>query len=511
SQASDAGVIDIAGRQRMLTYKMMVEVQDLVLGLQSESSVENTRTELLKTMALFDESLRALAEGGATMGTDGTKVRLPGATGRPRDQLNEVANMWHHYENHVQVITAPKPDIISDKFFEATSNLEKDAKTLLNEFNKAAVLLKEASESKSEMLKTVQIGAFLLTVIFAALFWAFANSAVVRPICKTSEIMDSIAAKDLTKSLPTKSADETGKMGRAVNSMIDNISALIKQILESATVVAGASEELSVSAGQIAQGTSTQSEKTHQVAAAATQASATLVDVARNVVAVVDVAQKANEVALKGGDKVKKSVSGIRRLSQTTKETSLAIKSLESRSQGIGDIIKVINDIADQTNLLALNAAIEAARAGEQGRGFSVVADEVRKLAEKTTKATQEIEEMVRTIQQEAGNTLKMVEEDVAAVEEGVALAMDTGTNLDEIIEHVERVSSMIRQISSAAEEQAGTITQISADIDAVADVTKDNSSGSKAIARTSQEIANLASSLNASVELFKLSRDQSA
>lgn len=105
----------------------------------------------------------------------------------------------------------------------------------------------------------------------------------------------------------------------------------------------------------------------------------------------------------------------------------------------------------------------------------------------------------------EAGSTLATVVNEVKAVEEGVALATETGSDLDAIIEHVEKVTSMIRQISFASEEQASTITQISDDIDSVAGITQENSQGSRNIAKTSQEIAKFAAALNASVNLFQL------
>ncbi len=506
AQASDAKVIDIAGRQRMLAYRMAVEARELILELDRQSFVsEATREKLSDTMALFEGSLNALTDGGPISGTDGIEVHLPSTTGKSQAQLQEVRKKWADYKSQIQIVTDPKANVMGDDFFGATLAVEKDGPVLLDAFNEAAVVLKDTSEGKTAVLKAVQIASCGLTTLIALLFWFLANNAVVKPIHQTSAIMDLVAEKNLTQSLSFKRNDEIGSLGLAVNRMITNMGALLGQIVESATVIAGASEELSVSANQIAQGSELQSRKTLQVAGASQQASTTLVDVAQNLASVVQVAEETSRLASKGGQAVKKSIEGSCGLSNTSKETGRAIKRLENRSQEIGEVIKVINDIADQTNLLALNAAIEAARAGDQGRGFSVVADEVRKLAEKTTRATQEIEETVKAIQTEAGSTLATVENEAKAVEEGVALATETGSDLDAIIEHVEKVTSMISQISAASEEQASTITQISVDIDSVACITQQNSSGSQNIAKTSQEIAKLAAALNASGDLFQL------
>jgi methyl-accepting chemotaxis protein len=118
--------------------------------------------------------------------------------------------------------------------------------------------------------------------------------------------------------------------------------------------------------------------------------------------------------------------------------TTKKMEDLGKSSDRIGRIIAVIDDIADQTNLLALNAAIEAARAGEQGRGFAVVADEVRKLAERTTTATKEIAQMIRTIQADIKSTLRAMEEGTVQVEDGVQSTVQAGDSLREIIHTAE-------------------------------------------------------------------------
>ena len=194
-------------------------------------------------------------------------------------------------------------------------------------------------------------------------------------------------------------------------------------------------------------------------------------------------------------------------ISKTARHSSGIISSLGGRSREIGSIITVIDDIADQTNLLALNAAIEAARAGEQGRGFAVVADEVRRLAEKTMKATKEIDTMIRTMQDETGKAIESMENEVSAVGAGARLAEEAGASLNEIVSRVEVVTSMIESVMVAIQQQNCATEQISSDMEGVSVVVGETSHNAGQIAGASREIAALASSLKKTVGVFKVSR----
>jgi ABC-type transporter Mla subunit MlaD len=193
-------------------------------------------------------------------------------------------------------------------------------------------------------------------------------------------------------------------------------------------------------------------------------------------------------------------------ISQTAKNSSEVVATLSERSKEIGKIIMVIDDIADQTNLLALNAAIEAARAGEQGRGFAVVADEVRKLAERTTKATKEIDGMIKTIQNEIKKALNSMEDEINVVGEGVTLAHDAGSALTEIISEVDKVANMVAQIATSTEEHSTVADHISNDIDGVAYITEETNKSAQQIATVFQDMAETIASIRSSVAGFKIS-----
>lgn len=355
-------------------------------------------------------------------------------------------------------------------------------------------------------IKTVLLLSLFITVLLAMLARFVARKLIVHPVTQTSQVMNKMAKKDFTNYLKVESCDEIGNMAQSVNNVIGFLCELFQQIGESSSRLAAASEELVASSSDIADGTNNQSEKAIQVATASNEMSTTIVDVARNASGVADSAREANDAAAKGGRIVSRMIESMNMIVETTKESSRVIEELSNRSNEIGRVVKVIDDIASQTNLLALNAAIEAARAGEQGRGFAVVADEVRKLAEKTTEATKEIGETMKVIQADTGKALQSAENDVTAVEEGVKLATEAGTALNEIVAKVQDVSSMINHIASAAEEQSKAADQISGDIDGVAEIIKGTSVGAQKIAQASQEIAVLAMDLQKSLSSFRIS-----
>ena len=232
--------------------------------------------------------------------------------------------------------------------------------------------------------------------------------------------------------------------------------------------MASAAEQLSAQIEQCSQGATEQSDRVQGTAAAVEQMNATILEVAKNAGNTARSAGEAQEMARRGAklaDDVVGAVNAVRQQAASLKDT---MSGLGQRAQGIGAVMNVISDIADQTNLLALNAAIEAARAGEAGRGFAVVADEVRKLAEKTMTATREVGQAIAGIQQGTAETVAMVDEAVASVEEATSLARRSGEALTDIVTKVSSAGDQVQAIAAAAEEQSSTVEEISRAVAAI-------------------------------------------
>ncbi|HBB69967.1 MAG TPA: methyl-accepting chemotaxis protein, partial [Geobacter sulfurreducens] len=165
-----------------------------------------------------------------------------------------------------------------------------------------------------------------------------------------------------------------------------------------------------------------------------------------------------------------------------------------------------IDGIAFQTNILALNAAVEAARAGEQGRGFAVVADEVRALAERTSRATREISQMIKGIQGETRGAVLAMEQGVKEVELGSEEAARSGEAIRTILEQFRTLDCQVGEISAAAEDQTRVTTEISTNVMQITEIIETTAKGAADSAEAAQGLAELSDQLKQIVGRFKLS-----
>jgi methyl-accepting chemotaxis protein len=237
--------------------------------------------------------------------------------------------------------------------------------------------------------------------------------------------------------------------------------------------------------------------------------SSSVVQVSENSGRAADASHKAAEIARQGGSIVHDTLSKMRTIAASVRGTAKQVEELGKSSDQIGRIIGVIEDIADQTNLLALNAAIEAARAGEQGRGFAVVADEVRKLAERTTTATKEIAQMIRTVQGETRAAVTAMEAGTRQVEEGVKTTAQAGDSLKEIIQTSEHVGEMITHIATAANQQSSAGEEINQNMEQIAKLVRESADGAQQAAKACQDLSKLALDLQNRVSKFRLESSQ--
>jgi methyl-accepting chemotaxis protein len=359
------------------------------------------------------------------------------------------------------------------------------------------------SSINSRLVVSIVVG--LLIALGGLALVIFSISRITNQVVAFRNTALAIADGDLTHRIKTKSDDELGQLGNAFNKMVDDLHAIIADVREASEAVEKSGMEISSSSEQMAAGAQEQTSQTSEVAQSIEHMAQTIVENSQTATETTRMAERAMKTAETGYTVVGETINGMREIAQVVRNSAVAVQSLGKSGKQIGEIIGVIDDIADQTNLLALNAAIEAARAGEQGRGFAVVADEVRKLAERTTKATKEIAEMIKTIQRETTDAVSSMEQGTEKVDGGIKLADRAGESLQEIVDMVKKVSDMVSQIAVASEEQSSTSTQISQNVEAITAVTHETAKGTDQVARAAGALIQLTERLRDVVGKFRL------
>lgn len=333
----------------------------------------------------------------------------------------------------------------------------------------------------------------------------FMRHSIIKPLNKIVEGVGLLAQCDFSKKFDASGNDEIAYVSKQLNRLVEELHSVITLIASTSTKVASASTQLHTSSDHIATGSEQIAAQAATVATADEEMSATSADIAQNCQMAAESVQRASQAATNGVMVVEKTVAVMGLISDRVQESARTIESLGVRSDQIGAIIGTIEDIADQTNLLALNAAIEAARAGEQGRGFAVVADEVRALAERTTRATREISEMIKGIQKETSGAVAVMKQGVEQVVVGTEEAARSGDALQNILEQINAVSMQVNQIATAAEEQTATSSDISCNMHQITEVVRQASIGAHESATTAALLSGNAEELQRIVRQFKL------
>lgn len=346
---------------------------------------------------------------------------------------------------------------------------------------------------------------FLVAVVFSFFISMMMKGIILAPIHKTVEVIESVAQGDLTKRIDISGGDEVGEMAVHFNRLTDTLHKAITQVASSSNEVSSAAKMLDSATEQMATGVEEAAMQVNSVAAASEEMSKTSSEIAQNCVVAAKSSEKANNSASDGEKIIRETIEVMNRINGRVKESAEIIKNLGVRSDQIGEIVGLINDVADQTNLLALNAAIEAARAGEHGRGFAVVADEVRKLAERTSDATKEIRETIQAMQSETKKAVVSMEEGVNDVGQGTVEAAKSGEALKDILHQIGKVTAEINQIAVASEEETATTNEIASSIQQISQVMQETSKRIQGNAEASAKLASLSASLQEMVGRFKL------
>ena len=363
----------------------------------------------------------------------------------------------------------------------------------------------QGATASSRRAILVDTGATLLIVLLCALVGVVLTREIAPRLLKFKQTLEDMAAKDFSKNVKATSTDEIGQIANAVNTTIDSIRSVLQSVALAADTLSAATTEISAAAVQSASNANAQSSKTNQIAAAAQEMTATIGEISHNAESAAGASRTSAETANQGGAVMQAAAHTMEKIAAATSSVSEKMTSLALRSEEIGKVVNVIQEISEQTNLLALNAAIEAARAGEHGRGFAVVAGEVRRLAERTKGATEEIAGTIRSIQDETLATLQVMNESRTAVESGMGETARARKSLDAIIESSKEVEHQIHLIATAATEQTSASGEISESASHISRLATENAQGAEEAVEALKNLASLANDLDGMIREFRL------
>jgi methyl-accepting chemotaxis protein len=351
----------------------------------------------------------------------------------------------------------------------------------------------------------ISVAVSALIVVLCALIGTILTHEIAPRLVRLMGALQQLAEKDMTAYIEDASTDEIGRLGEAFDTSIDSLRSVLRSVAMGAETLSAATVEISTRAVQSAGNAHTQSSKTNQIAAAAHEMTATVGEISHNAENAAGASRESAETASQGGAVMQSASATMEKIAAATSSVSEKMASLARRSEEIGKVVNVIQEISEQTNLLALNAAIEAARAGEHGRGFAVVAGEVRRLAERTKGATEEIAGTIRSIQDETRETLEVMHESRSAVETGMGETAHARRSLEAIIESSKQVEHQINLIATAATEQTTASGEISESAGQISLLATETAQGAEEAVEALKNLTALASELDGMIRQFRL------
>ena len=362
----------------------------------------------------------------------------------------------------------------------------------------------DASHSSTQAT-WINITITLGIVLLCALTGITLTRLIAPPLQAATAALEKVAAKDLTVTVDATGTDETGRLCAALNTSVAAMRSVLSTVAKGAENLSAAAAQMSARSVEANGNAQSQSGKTNQIAAAAQEMTATIGEISNNAETASSASRKSAEMANEGGSVMQAAAATMERISTTTSSVAGKMTELAARSEEIGKVVSVIQEISEQTNLLALNAAIEAARAGEHGRGFAVVAGEVRRLAERTRSATEEIAGTIRNIQDETRQTLDLMAQSHEAVKSGISETSRAQHSLGAIIESAREVEHMIHMIATAATEQTSASGEISESATHISQLAMENSHAAEETADGCKQLSALANDLDGIIRQFQI------
>lgn len=335
-------------------------------------------------------------------------------------------------------------------------------------------LAQELDEDTAKALSEMMILG-IVSVLVAAIAIALFVRSITLPLSRMRDRVRNLSSSDgdLTQSLEITSHRELIEIGQGINQFIAKLREMILELQSQSQQVKDQTQLLSSATDSTTQTIAQQTAETESVATAMEEMASTSAEVARLATVNAEGTHKSEQILQVTRNCFDRSVDQVQQIAEAIEEGSERVMRVSARSEDINQIVKTIADIAEQTNLLALNAAIEAARAGEQGRGFAVVADEVRALAANTHNSTEEINNLVKRLQNNVKEAVEQINANKERTLHTTQSISESVSSLRELGDQINVISDNTVQVASAAEEQSQVNHEISQSIVGIGDTAK--------------------------------------
>ncbi len=481
---------------RVTTLRMealrLIAIPEANVQRNTKRAIDDNRDRLLKQLSAYKSEVSAPEERQLVSQIEGSVERYL----KILDQV--IANIDAQQQGQAY-------KVLSEELAPEGGKLDGHLRALIGYSQQGA---EHAARQAARLYERTQM--IVIAIIVASLFLTLAlavalTRSIVKPIGQALEVAQIIAAGKLTTTLTPVGKDEPAQLLQALAVMQQNLRSTIRGISDSSQQLASAAEEMSSVMDQSTRSLQSQNDEIELAATAVTQMSAAVDEVANNAVSTSEASKASDEDTRHGHRQVADTIESIQGLVGDVMNASTEAQGLAVQAQDISKVLEVIRGIAGQTNLLALNAAIEAARAGEAGRGFAVVADEVRSLAQRTQDSTQEIEQMISSIQTGTQKTVDAMQNSASRAEQTLQRASGAGLALEKITAAISQINQRNLVIASAAEQQSLVAREVDRSLVNIRDLSTQTAAGATQTSAASQELSRLAVDLNGLVTRFVL------
>lgn len=470
----------------------LITAQEAIEGIQQARIEITEKWQEYKTKDLYGEELRLANEAEELFGNADQAIDKLEKTLLKLSELSpKVASRLRRFDGPLYKDIDP----ISDKINE------------LVDLQLKRVLTERVQQSQAYIhSQYVLMVLAAVVVIVLALLSYMVYVSVRKPLDNLRRSMANIIQNlDFTEEAEVIRNDEIGCMAESFNNTVRATRKLILDITESTQQLSREALTLINVSSKTTEQISGQCQEIEQVKSAMHQMVLAAQEISQQAETANLEAQNTETAVNQGNQVVEDAMNSTQGLVDQVQLVAGQIKNLDTGSEQIGSVVGVITGIAEQTNLLALNAAIESARAGEQGRGFAVVADEVRTLAQRTRLSTEQIQEAIKKLQQEASETTTTMEHSSSQAISAGDKAQQAASVLQEINKAVGHITELNLQMAGASEQQTSVAEEINGSLEAIFQLSHEADKGAGVVAESSQELSRISKSMQGLLERYKV------